>query len=178
MDTSVSGFTAGPCSGSGQPRAGPRGRNPARVQFAAGLPEDRSGVDFGTRFQSLPTNPAFFSRHVGSGTHWRTGEEEEGKKRERRGEKQPRGWRKILYACALKHKVCGQLLKDFSGESRLSTESIEWGRERGRVLSASASATQFYWGNRETLSALCFFIPLFFSDLASKRAASCYSTCI
>ena len=60
-----------------------RGRNPARVQFAAGLPEDRSGVDFGTRFQSLPTNPAFFSRHVGSGTHWRTGEEE-GKKRERR----------------------------------------------------------------------------------------------
>lgn len=52
------------------------------------------------------------------------GEEEEGKK-EREGGKQPRGWRKILYACALKHKVCGQLLKDFSGESRLSTESIE-----------------------------------------------------
>lgn len=46
-------------------------------------------------------------------------------------------------------------------------------------MSAYASATQFCWGNRETLSALFFFfIPLFFSDLASKRAAPCYSTCI
>ncbi len=57
MDTSFSGFTAGPSSGSLQPL---RDRNPARVQFAAGLPEERSGVDFGTRSQSLPTNPAFF----------------------------------------------------------------------------------------------------------------------
>ena len=38
----------------------------------------------------------------------------------------------ILYVCALKHKVCGQLLKDFSGESRLSTESIEGARKRER----------------------------------------------
>lgn len=108
-------------------------RATARVQFAAGLPEERSSVDFGTCFQPLPTNPAFFSpffsRRVGSGSHWRTEEgeeekEEEGEKREKGGETAP-GWRKILYACALKHKVCGQLLKDFSGESRLSTESIE-----------------------------------------------------
>lgn len=35
---------------------------------------------------------------------------------------QPQGWRELLCACALKHKACGQLLKDFSGESRLSTE--------------------------------------------------------
>lgn len=39
-----------------------------------------------------------------------------GKKKKREGgKKQPRGWRKILYACALKHKVCGQLLKVFLG---------------------------------------------------------------
>lgn len=39
---------------------------------------------------------------------------------------QPQGRRKILYACALKHKVCGQLLKDFfPQESRLSSESGE-----------------------------------------------------
>lgn len=42
---------------------------------------------------------------------------------------QPQGWREISYACALKRKVCGQLLKDFSGESRLSTESIEGVKE-------------------------------------------------
>lgn len=74
-----------------------------------------------TNQQTLP----FFSRHVGSRSQWKTGEEgkEEGRKRE--GEKQPQGLREILYACALKRKVCGQLLKDFSGESRLSIESIE-----------------------------------------------------
>lgn len=85
-DTSFSGFTAGPSSGSRQPHAGPRDWNPARVQFAAGLPKERSGVDFGTHSQSLPTNPGFFffPRHVGSGSHWRT-EEEEGEKREREG---------------------------------------------------------------------------------------------
>lgn len=179
MDTGGSGFTAGPSSGSRLPHAGPRNRNQAWVQFAAGLPEERSDVDFGTRFQSLPTNPAFFSRHVGSETHWRTGEEEEkeeeGRKKGERGEKQPQGWSEILYACALKHKVCGQLLKDFSGESRLSTESIEWGRERRRVLSAYASATQFCWGNRETLSAL--FFSLFFRTCWYKKVAPCYSTC-
>lgn len=80
--------------------------------------------------QTQATNPAFFSRHVGSGSQWRTGEEkEEEGKRERGGEKQPQGWREILYACALKHKVCGQLLNFFLffffWESRLYTESIE-----------------------------------------------------
>lgn len=75
----------------------------------------------------VPINKSclFSPKHVGSGSRWRTGEEEEEEGKRERGKKQPRGWRKILYACALKHKVCGQLLKDFSGESRLSTESIE-----------------------------------------------------
>ena len=85
MDTSVSGFTAGPSGGSRQPHAGPRDRNPARVQFAAGLPEERSGVDFGTRFQSLPTNPAFFFPDMlAQDLTGEPGEEEEegGKKRE------------------------------------------------------------------------------------------------
>lgn len=126
MDTSFSGFTAGPSSGSRQPHAGPRDWNPARVQFAAGLPKERSGVDFGTHSQSLPTNPGFFF----SQTCWlrislENGGRRRGKKRKGGGRKQPPGWRKILYVCALKHKVCGQLLKDFSGELRLSTESIE-----------------------------------------------------
>lgn len=126
MGTSFSGFTAGPSSGSRQPHAGPRGRNPACVQFAAGLPKERSGVDFGTRFQSLPANPAFFPDMLAQELSEQLGKKEKkGKKREGEKKKQPQGWRKILYACALKHKVCGQLLKDFSGESRLSTESIE-----------------------------------------------------
>lgn len=124
MDTSFSGFTAGPSSGSRQPHAGPRDRNPARVQFAAGLPEEKSGVDFGTLFQSLPTNPAFFPDMLAQDLTGELRKKKKGKEREKGGGTAP-GLRKILYACALKHKVCGQLLKDFSGESRLSTESIE-----------------------------------------------------
>lgn len=84
----------------------------------------------------VPTNKSclFFPKHVGSGSCWRTGNEEQDEGKQERGKKQPWGWRNILYACALKHKVCGQLLKDFSGESRLSTESIEKEREKRIVL--------------------------------------------
>lgn len=125
MDTSFSRFTVG--APQWKPTAsGLRERSRARVQFAAGLPKETSNVDFGIRSQSPLTNPAFFfPKHVGSGSCWRTGNEEQDEGKQERGKKQPRGWRNILYACALKHKVCGQLLKDFSGESRLSTESIE-----------------------------------------------------
>lgn len=110
--------------GGGEPAAsGQRERIPAQVQFVAGLPEEMSCVDFGTCCQSLPTNSAFFffltdvlaqdlARELGKKK--KKGKERRGKK------KQPQGWRKILYACALKHRVCGQLLEDFSGESRLS----------------------------------------------------------
>lgn len=100
----------------------------------------------------------FFSRHVGSETHWRTGK----KKKRREGGKQPRGWREILYACALKHKVCGQLLKDFfRGVKIIHRVNRVKEEERG---SAYASATQFCWGNRETLSAQAgfFFLPYSF----------------
>lgn len=46
------------------------------------------------------------------------------------GGKQPQGQRKILYACALKHKVCGQLLKDFFLESQdypQTRAGVGWG---------------------------------------------------
>lgn len=98
----------------------PEKQNPRQVQFAAGLPDERSGVDFGTRSQSLPTNPAFFPDVLAQELTGELGKKKMKRKTERGGH--PQGWREILYACALKHKVCGQLLKDFSGESRLSTE--------------------------------------------------------
>lgn len=96
-------------------------------------PKEKLSVDFGARHQTLPTNPAFFFplfKRVGSGSRWRSeGKEvkEEGKREEGEGGgRQPQSWRKILYVCALKHKVCGQLLKDFfPRESRLSLESGE-----------------------------------------------------
>lgn len=67
----------------------------------------------------------FFSQTCWLRISLENGGRRRGKKRKGGGRKQPPGWRKILYVCALKHKVCGQLLKDFSGELRLSTESIE-----------------------------------------------------
>lgn len=75
-------------------------------------------------------------RHFGSGFRWRAEEDEEKGNRKRwtrkkEKEKQPRAWRNILCACALNGKVCGQLLKDFTQESTLSTESIEDGGRRG-----------------------------------------------
>lgn len=128
-------------------------------------------------------------RRVGSGSRWRTEEEEEekggkersgeegeggvgGEEREKR-KKQPRGWRKILYACALKREVCGQLLKDFTRESRLSTESIEEGREERRASYDYASATQPYWANRDTVGSVFFFFvtntePFFFPPQSSR----------
>lgn len=79
------------------------------------------------------------------------GVKEEGEKRERG--KQPQGWRKILYACALKHKVCGQLLKDFSSGVKII---LRVRGEKSRVLYDYASVSQFYWvtaRDRQTLSA-------------------------
>lgn len=76
----------------------------------------------------VPTNKSwlfFFSQTCWLRISLENGGRRRGKKRKGGGRKQPPGWRKILYVCALKHKVCGQLLKDFSGELRLSTESIE-----------------------------------------------------
>lgn len=63
-----------------------------------------------------------------------------------------------MYACALKREVCGQLLKDFTRESRLSTESIEEGREERRASYDYASATQPYWANRDTVGSVFFFV--------------------
>lgn len=66
-----------------------------------------------------------------------------------------------MYACALKREVCGQLLKDFTRESRLSTESIEEGREEQRASYDYASATQPYWANRDTVGSVFFTEPFF-----------------
>lgn len=88
-------------------------------------------------FLSFSLSLLLLPRHVGSGSRWRAEEDEEKgnrKKwtRKKEKEKQPRAWRNILCACALNGKVCGQLLKDFTQESTLSTESIEDGGRRGR----------------------------------------------
>lgn len=138
-------------------------RNPALDQFAAGFPEERSRVDFGTRFQTQPTNLffLFFSDMLALESHWKTGKE---RKKRREGGKQPQGWREILYACALKHKVCGQLLKDFFRGVKI-IHRVNRVKEEKRGC-AYASATQFCRGNRETLSAQAVFFSslLFYLD--------------
>lgn len=129
------GFPRSRCRTPGSER-----RLPVNVLRAS--PKEKLSVDFGTRRQTLPTNPAFFFplfKCVGSGSCWRS----EGKEvKEDRGKigggggAQPQGRRKILYACALKHKVYGQLLKDFfPQESRLSSESGERKAECYMILS-------------------------------------------
>lgn len=136
-------------------------RLPVNVLWAS--PKKKLGVDFGTRRQTLPTNPGFFFppfKCVGSGSCWRSEEKEV---KENGGKiwmgGQPQGRRKILYACALKHKVCGQLLKDFFFSSGVKIILIVRGG-KGRVLYDSASVSQFYWvTERQTLSAqLCFWL--------------------
>lgn len=83
----------------------------------ATFPKEKLSVDFGTRCQTLPTNPAFFFPLFQ--TRWlrilleKWGKRSKRRREEREGKKQPQGWRKIVHACALKRKVCGQLLKDF-----------------------------------------------------------------
>lgn len=80
MDTSVRFQCGGPAA------AESGNRNPAPDQFAAGFPEERSRVDFGTRSQTQPTNLFFFFPDMLA--QKLTGELGR-KKKERRGETAP-----------------------------------------------------------------------------------------
>lgn len=88
---------------------------------------------------------------------------EERKNTARVGGGQPQGWREISYACALKRKVCGQLLKDFSGESRLSTESIEGVKEEKCCLLMPVQLNSAGVTQRHCQLCGCFFF--FFSQV-------------
>lgn len=100
MDTSISGFTAGPSNGGRQLHAGPRSRNQGESNLLQ--VSLMRGVDFGTHFQSLPTNPAFFQDMLAEELTGELGKKKMKGKTERGGG-QPQDWREILYACALKH---------------------------------------------------------------------------
>lgn len=176
MDTSVSGFTAGPSSGS---------RHLMQVRETETLLESnllqvslRRGVVLILALSSSPYQqilPFFQTCWLrNSLENW--GRRRRGREKTARGEKQPQGWREILYACALKHKVCGQLLKDFSGESRLSTESIEWGREGESCLLMPVQLNSA--GVTERHCQLWFFFSLLFSDLANKKCNSTFTPTI
>lgn len=79
-----------------------------------------------------------------------------GKKRE--GENSPRARGRYCMHVHWSTRFVASCLRIFSGESRLSTD---WGRCGVGWGYDYTSATQFYWGNRETLSAqFCYFFPL------------------
>lgn len=125
----------------------------------ATFPKEKLSVDFGTCCQTLPTNPAFFFPLFQ--TRWlrilleKWGKRSKRRREERERKKQPQGWRKIVYACALKRKVCGQLLKDFFSSGVKIILRVRG--ENGRVLHDDASVRQVYGWQQKTLAGqLCF----------------------
>lgn len=107
-----------------------RVREKAPVKFAATFPKEKLSVDFGTRCQTLPTNPAFFFPLFQ--TRWlrilleKWGKRSKRRREEREGKNSPRpGGRYCMHVHWSTRFVASCLRTFFPQESRLSSESGE-----------------------------------------------------
>lgn len=138
--------------------------NSAQVQFASGLPEERSGVDFGTRLQSLPTNPAFFPDMLAQDL---TGELGKKKKKKERGKNSPRaGGRYCMHVHSSTRFVASCLRIFFWGVKIIHTVNRESEREgESCLLPVQLNST----GGTERHCQLCFFKFCFFLFLRPSQ---------